>query len=114
MRRSLGVFDYDTIYLGDALQLMPAIPDGVVDLIITDPPFAIDFKAQKENYNRTSSRVIQGYREILDSDYPEFTHRWMTEAARVLAPDGSMYVFSGWNHLVIVKVSMKRDLTITS
>ena len=99
MRRRLGVFDYDTIYLGDALQMMPVIPDGVVDLIITDPPFAIDFKAQKENYNRTSSRVIQGYREILDSDYSEFTHRWMTEAARVLAPEGSMYVFSGWNHL---------------
>jgi site-specific DNA-methyltransferase (adenine-specific) len=99
MRHRLGAFDYDTIYLGDALQLMPAIPDGVVDLIITDPPFAIDFKAEKENYNRTSSRVIQGYREILDSDYPEFTRLWMTEAARVLAPDGSMYVFSGWNHL---------------
>src|SRR5512136_1388573 len=99
MRQRLGAFDYDTIYLGDALQLMPAIPDAVVDLIITDPPFAIDFKAEKENYNRTSSRVMQGYREILESDYSEFTHRWMTDAARVLAPDGSMYVFSGWNHL---------------
>ncbi|MDD1698914.1 MAG: site-specific DNA-methyltransferase, partial [Methanoregula sp.] len=99
MEHSLGAFDYDTIYLGDALELMPAIPDGVVNLIITDPPFAIDFKAEKENYNRTSSRVLQGYREILESDYSEFTHRWMTDAARVLAPDGSMYVFSGWNHL---------------
>ena len=39
MRRMLGVFDYDTIYLGDALELMPGIPDGVVDLIVTDPPF---------------------------------------------------------------------------
>jgi site-specific DNA-methyltransferase (adenine-specific) len=99
MRQRLGVFDYDTIYLGDALQLMPAIPDGVVNLIITDPPFAIDFKAEKENYYRTSTKVMQGYQEISESDYSEFTHRWMTDAARILAPDGSMYVFSGWNHL---------------
>ncbi len=99
MKGQLGSFNYDTIYQGDAIQLMPDIPAGIVDLIITDPPFAIDFKAQRENYNRTGSNVIEGYREISESDYLEFTHRWMTEAARVLAPDGSMYVFSGWNRL---------------
>jgi site-specific DNA-methyltransferase (adenine-specific) len=99
MVRRLGVFDYDTIYLGDALELMPAIPGGAIDLIVTDPPFAIDFKAQRENYNRSGSNVMDGYREIPESHYHEFTQRWMTEAARVLAPDGSMYVFSGWNRL---------------
>ena len=99
MKRRLGNFDYDTIYQGDALELMPGIPDGVVDLIITDPPFAIDFKAQRENYNRTGSNVMEGYREISESHYLEFTHHWMTEAARVLSPNGSMYVFSGWNRL---------------
>jgi len=99
MGQGLGTFDRDAIYPGDALELMPAIPAGVVDLIVTDPPFAIDFKAQRENYNRTGSNVIEGYQEIPESDYLEFTHRWMTEAARILTPDGSMYVFSGWNRL---------------
>jgi site-specific DNA-methyltransferase (adenine-specific) len=99
MQRRLGVFDCDTIYLGDALELMPAIPDGVVDLIVTDPPFAIDFKAHRENYNRSGSNVMEGYREISESHYPEFTRQWMAEAARILAPEGSMYVFSGWNRL---------------
>jgi site-specific DNA-methyltransferase (adenine-specific) len=78
---------------------MPGIPDGVIDLIITDPPFAIDFKAQRENYNRTGSHVMEGYQEIPGVHYRKFTQRWMTEAARVLAPEGSMYVFSGWNRL---------------
>ncbi len=99
MRRRLGNFSIDTIYQGNALELMPGIPDGVIDLIITDPPFAIDFKAQRENYNRTGANVLEGYREIPEAHYQEFTHRWMTEAARVLTPDGSMYVFSGWNRL---------------
>ena len=99
MRRRLGNFSIDTIYQGNALELMPGIPDGVIDLIITDPPFAIDFKAQRENYNRTGANVLEGYRDIPEAHYQEFTHRWMTEAARVLTPVGSMYVFSGWNRL---------------
>ncbi len=99
MKRKLGHFDIDAIYPGDALKLMPGIPDGVIDLIVTDPPFAIDFKAQRENYNRTGSHVMEGYQEIPGVHYRKFTQRWMTEAARVLAPEGSMYVFSGWNRL---------------
>jgi len=99
MKRRLGNFDIDTIYQGNALELMPGIPDGVIDLIITDPPFAIDFKAQRENYNRSGSNVMEGYREIPEAHYLEFTHHWMTEAARVLSSNGSMYVFSGWNRL---------------
>ena len=87
------------IYEGDALELLPKVPSGTVDLIITDPPFAIDFKAQRLNYNRKGSNVIEGYQEIPEDEYGSFTRRWMAESARVLAPSGSMYVFSGWNRL---------------
>ena len=70
-----------------------------MDLIITDPPFAIDFRAQRLNYNRKGANVLEGYREIPEAEYGTFTRLWMAEAARVLAPTGSMYVFSGWNRL---------------
>lgn len=99
MKRSLGPFCEDSLYEGDALDLLPRLPDGSVDLIITDPPFAIDFKAQRLNYNRNGGNVLEGYREVPEEEYREFTHCWIHEAARVLAPAGSMYVFSGWNRL---------------
>ena len=78
---------------------MQSIKDKKVDLIITDPPFAIDFKATKANYNRTASRVMQGYNEIKPEDYYDFTFDWMSQAFRILKESGSMYVFSGWNNL---------------
>ena len=81
------------------MTLLPQVPDGSVDLIVTDPPFAIDFKAQRLNYNRTGSNVLEGYREIPEEEYGEFTKRWIAEAERVLSPTGSMYIFSGWNRL---------------
>jgi site-specific DNA-methyltransferase (adenine-specific) len=99
MKRCLGPFQEDTLYEGDALSLLPQVPGGSVDLIVTDPPFAIDFKAQRLNYNRTGSNVLEGYREIPEKEYGEFTRRWIAEAERVLAPAGSMYIFSGWNRL---------------
>ena len=78
---------------------MKAIPDEKIDLVVTDPPFAINFKDKKANYNRTASRVLSGYDEIKAEDYYDFTNAWMAEAYRILKKSGSMYVFSGWNNL---------------
>jgi site-specific DNA-methyltransferase (adenine-specific) len=89
----------DQIYHGDAVELLRTLRSGSIDIIVTDPPFAIDFRAQKLNYNRTGSNVLPGYREIHAGDYGEFTEEWINEAFRVISPSGSMYVFSGWNHL---------------
>tara|TARA_B100001013_G_scaffold196859_1_gene119099 strand:+ start:482 stop:1213 length:732 start_codon:yes stop_codon:yes gene_type:complete len=78
---------------------MKTIPDETIDLVVTDPPFAINFKAKKANYNRTASRVLSGYNEINVEDYYKFTNNWMRQVKRVLKKSGSMYVFSGWNNL---------------
>ena len=89
----------DNIYNMDCLEGMKMIAEDSIDLVITDPPFAIDFKARRANYNRTQSRVLEGYNEVSREAYPDFTRAWMGEVRRVLKPSGSMYVFSGWNNL---------------
>jgi site-specific DNA-methyltransferase (adenine-specific) len=83
----------------NCIKGMQLIPHNKIDLIITDPPFAINFKATKANYNRTASRVMKGYNEIKPEDYYDFTFDWMSQAYRILKESGSMYVFSGWNNL---------------
>ncbi len=87
------------IYNMDCVDGMAMIPDGMIDLVITDPPFAIRFGGRKANYNRLPSRVLSGYSEIKADDYYRFTREWMTQAFRILKDSGSMYVFSGWNNL---------------
>jgi len=96
----------DNIYNIDCVQGMQRLPDKSVDLVITDPPFAIDFKARKTNYNRTQSRVIEGYNEIPKDEYLDFTFRWMAEVYRLLKDSGSMYVFSGWNNLKDILIAL--------
>jgi len=95
---------YNQIYNMDCIDGMRDIPGNSIDLIITDPPFAIDFKAKRSNYHRTQARVIDGYYEISKENYYDFTYKWMSEAFRILKESGSMYVFSGWNNLKDVLV----------
>jgi site-specific DNA-methyltransferase (adenine-specific) len=84
---------------------MDRLPESSVDLVLTDPPFAIEFKAQRTNYNRTSSRVLEGYNEINASGYADFTKKWMAKCYRLLKESGSMFVFSGWNNLKDILVA---------
>jgi site-specific DNA-methyltransferase (adenine-specific) len=70
-----------------------------VDLIITDPPYGIDFKKEKSNYNRSTKNVLDGYHDVSNDKYGQFSDDWVKLAYNCLKKDGSMYVFSGWNHL---------------
>jgi DNA modification methylase len=59
------------IYLMDCREGMRLMPNSCVDLIVTDPPFAIEFGAKRSNYNRTAARVLEGYNEIPQQEYME-------------------------------------------
>jgi site-specific DNA-methyltransferase (adenine-specific) len=95
----MGAIQPNQIYLMDCREGMRLMPAECVDLIVTDPPFAIEFGAKRSNYNRAAGRVLEGYNEIPQHEYYDFTRSWMREAYRVLKTSGSMYVFSGWNNL---------------
>lgn len=84
----------NTIRLGNCIELMAKMPEECIDLVITDPPFAIDFKAQRKNYNRTDNWIIKGYNEVSEDKYQEFTPNWLSETTRVLKESGSIYIFS--------------------
>ncbi len=85
---------------------MLLLPEKSIDLVITDPPFGIDFKAKRENYNRKQSSVLEGYNEINGSDYQQFTFNWLSQVKRLLKDNGSMYIFSGWNYLKDILIAL--------
>ncbi|ATZ61283.2 MAG: site-specific DNA-methyltransferase [Methanosarcinales archaeon Met12] len=99
-------FEFNKIYNMDCIDGMKHITDNTIDLVITDPPFAIDFKAKRNNYRRTQSRVLEGYNEIPKEEYYDFTLKWMKGVYRALKESGSMYVFSGWNNLKDILVAI--------
>lgn len=49
----------NNIYNLDCIEGMKQILNNSIDVVITDPPFAIEFKAKRSNYNRTQSTCIR-------------------------------------------------------
>jgi len=109
----LKKFSLNKIYNQDCIDGMKDIPDNKIDLVITDPPFAINFKSKKANYNRNASRVLSGYNEIESKNYYNFTYNWMSQINRILKKSGSMYVFSGWNNLKDILTALDENGFIT-
>jgi site-specific DNA-methyltransferase (adenine-specific) len=91
----------DHVFFEDCISGMARLPDECVDLVVADPPFGIDFDGKSGAYNRDSGYVLGGYEEIQGS-YDDFTYKWIHEIPRILKPDGSAYVFSGWTNLEAV------------
>jgi len=83
------------------------VPDGTVDLIITDPPYGIAGDQLHQHYNRKEGYVLDGYIEVSADEYADFSLRWLEQAARILRPGGSLYVFSGYTNLVHVLTALR-------
>ncbi len=75
------------------------VKDKSVDLIITDPPYAIDGDRLHRHYHRNEKFVIDGYAEIQPQLYRQFSEAWIHQAERVLRPGGSIYIISGYTNL---------------
>lgn len=74
--------DTVTLYLGDCLEVLPTLPDNSVDLVLTDPPY---FRVKDEPWDRQWDTAA-GFLDWLDQVLAQF--------ARVLKPNGSLYVFA--------------------
>ena len=70
-------------YLADCLDVFKQLPARSVDVIVTSPPYNLGIQYSK-------------YEDALSaSEYLEWTIRWIEAAARVLRPEGSLFLNVG-------------------
>lgn len=72
---------HNTIYKEDCIQGMKKIKDGTVQIIIADPPYNIG-----KNFGNNSDKQDM-------KSYFEWCKQWIDECLRILADDGTMYIY---------------------
>jgi site-specific DNA-methyltransferase (adenine-specific) len=70
-------------FLSDCLDVFRHLPAHSVDVIVTSPPYNLGI-----HYNRYQDSLSQ-------ADYLAWTREWIAGAARVLRPDGSLFLNVG-------------------
>ena len=84
--------EYDYIDCGDCLELMKELPNGSIELILTDPPYNI----ARDNNFTTMGRAGIDFGEW-DKGFNQFL--WLNEIPRVLKKDGSVIIFNDWKNV---------------
>lgn len=74
---------------GDCFKELPKIPSDSIDLIITDPPYGVNYKSR----NRKDNKLKQFKDENIDFVF------LLNEFFRILKPNSHCYIFSGYRTL---------------
>ena len=72
------------------------------NLIITDPPFGIEFSGKPTNYHRNISNVVDGYVEWKVSEYGKKIQQLLACIENNLKNNVQALIFSGWNNSNII------------
>ena len=97
--------DYN-IYCGDCLNYMKKIPSESIDLIVTDPPYLINYQSsrriKKEKFEKIKNDVNS---QQLICDYFE-------ECNRILKNNTAIYCFCSWHHIDFFKQEFEKHFKL--
>jgi DNA modification methylase len=81
--------------------------DVGADIAITDPPFGLEFDGKAGNYNRDSSRVVDGYVEWETDEYATKIDQLLDVLQHNTHADGQAILFSGKDNSHIVHQAVR-------
>lgn len=89
------------IIKGDCVEVMKTMPDNCVDMVFADPPYNLQIN---EGLKRPNESVVNGCNDDWDkfdsfAHYDEWSTKWLSEARRVLKPDGTLWVIGSYHNI---------------
>jgi modification methylase len=89
------------ILSGDCIEAMRSLPSASVDMVFADPPYNLQLGG---DLNRPDGSHVDAVTDHWDqfasfTTYDTFTREWLTEARRVLKPNGSLWVIGSYHNI---------------
>ena len=95
------------IFNEDCINGMKWMADSSVDLIVTDPPYLINYRT-----NRRKNKEHPFCTSIKNDDNPELVKKYLKECYRVLKNDSALYVFCSCDTVDFFKIEIEKYFTI--
>lgn len=97
----------NTIYNEDCLEGMKRIPDESVDLVVTDPPYLINYKtSHRKNKNHRFNKPI------LNDNNPDVISEYIKECYRIMKENTALYMFSSFDKVDFFKQELEKYFNI--
>ncbi|MEL1249831.1 site-specific DNA-methyltransferase [Aurantiacibacter sp. DGU6] len=89
------------ILCGDCVERMRELPDACIDLVFADPPYNLQLGGDLNRPDGSHVDAVTDDWDQFDSFalYDKFTREWLTEAKRVLKPDGALWVIGSYHNI---------------
>ncbi len=86
---------------GDCIAAMRELPSASVDMVFADPPYNLQLGGDLTRPDGSHVDAVTDDWDKFDSfaAYDAFTRAWLTEARRVLKPDGSLWVIGSYHNI---------------
>ena len=89
------------ILAGDCVEAMRSLPDTSIDLIFADPPYNLQLGGDLNRPDGSHVDAVTDDWDRFDSfaAYDAFTREWLSEARRILKPDGALWVIGSYHNI---------------
>ena len=85
---------FHKLYFGDCNELMDKLDADSIDVVLVDPPYNTANKNTKELKGRKAlSKDFGEWDYFGDSEYLDFTKKWISKVVRVLKKSGNFLIF---------------------
>lgn len=111
---TVGGLTTQQVHHGNFLEMVSALPDQSIDLIIADPPYNASKGKEWSMKHGTLpgfggdwQKTVQVWDDMTLDEYMCFTLAWLSEAKRILKQTGSMWVHGTYHNAGITNVAMQ-------
>ncbi|MFZ9395096.1 MAG: site-specific DNA-methyltransferase [Erythrobacter sp.] len=89
------------ILSGDCIEAMRSLPSASVDCVFADPPYNLQLGGDLNRPDGSAVDAVTDHWDQFESfkAYDDFTRAWLSEARRVLKPDGSLWVIGSYHNI---------------
>jgi modification methylase len=93
--------DLNKVILGDCTREMKRLPSESVDMVFADPPYNLQLNNHLVRPDNSSVDPVDDYWDKFESmsAYDDFTVKWLSEARRLLKPDGTIWVMGSYHNI---------------